>query len=111
MTRWPPSWRSIRTRSGSATPPPADVKRIMRRESIESAVHLRRFLSLWAGSSGNYLPGQSYTPIMGKRLRRVFKGCAVAIAGVAVLAFGALAIAYWRSDNDCAERAARSPPT
>ena len=46
---------------------------------------------------------------MGKRLRRVLKWTAIAISLVVVLAFLALAVAYFRSDNDCAERAATPP--
>lgn len=42
-------------------------------------------------------------------MRRLLKGCAVAIALVVVLAVLALFIAYWRSDNDCEARSAAKP--
>jgi NADPH:quinone reductase-like Zn-dependent oxidoreductase len=46
---------------------------------------------------------------MSKRLRRVLKWIATAFALVLVLAALALAVAWWRSDNDCAARAASTP--
>jgi NADPH:quinone reductase-like Zn-dependent oxidoreductase len=46
---------------------------------------------------------------MVKTLRRILKWSAVAFSLVLVLAALALLVAYWRSDNDCAERAARVP--
>ena len=42
---------------------------------------------------------------MPRVLRRVLKWSAIAVALLLLLAAGALAVAYVRSDNDCAERA------
>jgi NADPH:quinone reductase-like Zn-dependent oxidoreductase len=46
---------------------------------------------------------------MAKLLRRVFRWTAIAIALVLVLAIGALAVAYFRSDNNCAEQTESTP--
>lgn len=46
---------------------------------------------------------------MGKKLRRVLRWSAVAISLMLVLAVVALLIGYWRSDNDCHERAGTVP--
>jgi NADPH:quinone reductase-like Zn-dependent oxidoreductase len=46
---------------------------------------------------------------MSGKLRRFFKWSAVAVSCVLALAAVALLVAYWRSDNDCAERASIAP--
>lgn len=46
---------------------------------------------------------------MAKRLKRVLKWIATAFALLLVLAALALAVAWWRSDNDCAATAAATP--
>ena len=46
---------------------------------------------------------------MAGKLRRVLKGCATVLVVVVVLAAIALAIAYYRSDNDCAQQLATTP--
>jgi NADPH:quinone reductase-like Zn-dependent oxidoreductase len=48
-------------------------------------------------------------PSMGRKTRRLLKGCATTIAIVMVVGAVALLIAYWRSDNDCAARSAAAP--
>lgn len=46
---------------------------------------------------------------MHKLLRSVLKWTARAIVLLLVLALGALTVAYWKSDNDCAQRRATAP--
>lgn len=46
---------------------------------------------------------------MGKKLRRFLRWSGIAISLVMVLGVVVFFIAYWRSDNDCAERAAAVP--
>src|SRR5262245_31441815 len=43
------------------------------------------------------------------RLKRFLKWIAIAFSAVIVLAFVALLIGHWRSDNDCAQRSAARP--
>ena len=42
-------------------------------------------------------------------MKRFLKWTGIAVLSIVVLGAGTLAVAYWRSDNDCAARAATSP--